>query len=293
MQKDRAQADGRPVHEDEFPGRRDAPQTAQFPVHLTGDPGPIDAAFGFLDTAFPVLHQRRIDKPRPVVEDLDHLQAEVGEAPGLVGADRQVLVLVAQSPVEVDDGADETRLEDPDTAEIDQVDGAVRAHRIIAQVGVAVNDAVVIERQVPGMEHVHGDGVAGGAAVIDKRHQRRALQPVHGQQAVGRQLRHRLRYDNAGVVLQHVGIERHVVGFAPVIQFLVQPVRQFGMDFRRVDGPVVTPVEGEDQFQLPEVGLHRRSHGRVLQLAGQVQPVMADRPVHLSEGGGGRRLSVE
>ena len=61
----------------------------------------------------------------------------------------------------------------------------------------------------------------------------------------------------------------------------------------RVDRLVVAPVDGEDQFELLQVGLDRRAHVGVLELAGEVGAVVAHRPVHLAQGGGGRGACLE
>ena len=74
-----------------------------------------------------------------------------------------------------------------------------------------------------------------------------------------------------------------MTGFAVVIQLLAQAGRQFGVDLARVDGPVVSLVDGEDQFQLLEIGLDGGAHVRVLELAGEHPTVAAGRLVHLAE----------
>ena len=82
--------------------------------------------------------------------------AQVAEAPGLIGMDGQVAVVGAQGVVEVDDPLHEARREDPDAAEIEQVDRIVgRPDRIVPQVRVTVDHPIVVERHVPGTEHVH------------------------------------------------------------------------------------------------------------------------------------------
>jgi len=117
-----AEADGGAVHEHELAGRRDPADAAEFAMHLAGDAGTVDGVAVLLDRLNPVLHQRCIEEPRPVVEDVDQFPAEVLEAPGLVGMDLEFLVVVTKGLVKVDDGADERRLEHPDTPEIQQVD---------------------------------------------------------------------------------------------------------------------------------------------------------------------------
>src|SRR3546814_20481774 len=52
-----------------------------------------------------------------------------------------------------------------DAAEVEQVHGSVRPHAVVAEVRVAVDDAVTVERHVPGPEHIVGDAVA----LLDRR----------------------------------------------------------------------------------------------------------------------------
>src|SRR3546814_2195191 len=81
-------------------------------------------------------------------------------APDAIGLHRQLRVVALERKVEVDDAFHEERREDADAAEVQQVHGAVGTDRVVPEMRVAVDDAVVIEGHVPGTEHVHGHGVA-------------------------------------------------------------------------------------------------------------------------------------
>ena len=73
-------------------------------------------------------------------------------------------VVVQEALIEIDDAADEARMEDADAAIVEEVDAprlaAVREHRVIAEMRVAVDDGGVAERVPPGLEHGDGKPVA-------------------------------------------------------------------------------------------------------------------------------------
>ena len=156
-----------------------------------------------------------------------------------------------------------------------------------------MEDAVFVEWHVPGTEHVAGDGIAIVHVLVDEAEQRLAVEPGHAQEPVGAQVQQRFGNIHAGLVRKHSGVDRDVPGLAIVIQLLAQTRRQFGVDVGRVDGAVVTAVDGEHQLELLEVRFDRRGHVRVLQLAGQPSAVVGGRPVDLSQRGGGGGLVLE
>ena len=81
----------------------------------------------------------------------------------------------------------EARREHPDAAEIEQVDGAVRRHGVVAEMRVAVDHAVIVERHVPDAEHAQRDLVAHAERrLLGEFEDRRAVEPGHRQQAPGR-----------------------------------------------------------------------------------------------------------
>ena len=82
-------------------------------------------------------------------------------------------------------------------------------------------------------------------------------------------------------------------GLALVIEFLAQSVGDFGMDLGGGDGAVVALVETHRQLQLAQIGFDRRGHVRVLQFAGERGAVEGFGPVHLTERGGARCISLK
>src|SRR5688572_17742818 len=93
-----AKTDGGAVHQDELARRRDAAEAAELGMDLGRDRPAIGGAAALLDRPRPVLHQGRIDEAGPEVEDVDDLAVQPLEAPAPVGADRQLLVTVAERP---------------------------------------------------------------------------------------------------------------------------------------------------------------------------------------------------
>ena len=75
-------------------------------------------------------------------------------------------------------------------------------------------------------------------------------------------------------------------GLALVIQFLAQPSGDLGMDVAGGDRSVVALVETHCEAQLPQIGLHRRTHIRVLQFAGEKHAIQRCRAMHLAQRGG-------
>ena len=55
---------------------------------------------------------------------------------------RQRAVIILQRFIEIDYALDETRVEHADAAEIKQIDRTIGPHRIIAEMGIAMDDAV-------------------------------------------------------------------------------------------------------------------------------------------------------
>src|SRR5438132_9193855 len=103
--------------------------------------------------------------------------------------DGEIAVVALQRMVEIDDAAHERGREDPDAAEIEQVDGAVRCGGVVAKMRIAMNDAVMVERHVPHPEHSQGSLVAHcKRCPLYKIEDRHSFEPGHRQQATGRKV---------------------------------------------------------------------------------------------------------
>ena len=126
VQEHRAQADRRPVHEDKGARRRDAAEAAQVAMHVVDQVLPVGAGFrALLDHPGAVVEQRAVDKARPAVQHVDQLVRQIAEPPEAIRLDRQFAVVALQRVIEVDHALDEARRENPDAAEIEQIDGAL------------------------------------------------------------------------------------------------------------------------------------------------------------------------
>ena len=64
-------------------------------------------------------------------------------------------------------------------------------------------------------------------------------------------------------------IEPDVLRLALIVELLAQPRPDLLGDLARIDGRVHAPVEREDEGELLEIGLDRRIHVGILQLAGE------------------------
>ena len=299
MQEHGAEAHGGAVHEDELARHGDAAVLLQRLVDLESL---LAAVLAGLDAvghrADAVVEDRPVDEAGPDVQRVDQRLAEVLEAPGLVGVDDARLIVRAQALVEVDHARHELRREDADAAVVEQVDPrhlvvALAPHRVVAEVGVAVDHAVMAEGHPPGLEHRDGDAVTHLQRLVLEGEELAAVEPFHGEQAVGRQLRIDLRHPHLIDVVEHQPVEGGVLGFAPVVQLLAQAGADLLDGLARVDGRAHAPLDGEQHLELAEVRLDRRGHVGILQLAGQRRAGEGGRAVHLAERGRGGGLEVE
>ena len=202
----RAEADRGAVHQHELARRRHPADLAQPPLHVEHHAAPLAARVGLLDQARPVLEQRRVHERGPEVERLDHLVAQILEPPGPIRVHRQVLIAGLERPVQVDHALHQARPEHADAAEVEQVDAEIRPGGVVAEVRIAVDHRVVVERHVPGAEQVVGDAVAHLDRRVLELEQRAPVQPAHGQQTPGRELAQHLGHVHLGLVPQHVGV---------------------------------------------------------------------------------------
>ena len=85
VHEDRSEADGGPVHEDEFARWRHRAETAQFGMDAFRHVAAIDAAIMLVNAARLVFQQRAIDEMRPAIEHIDHLVIEALESPAFIG----------------------------------------------------------------------------------------------------------------------------------------------------------------------------------------------------------------
>src|SRR6266436_3264836 len=102
----------------------------------------------------------------------------------------QSLIAPEQTMVEVDHAADEFRRKNADAAVVEQVDSLRRAvlheRRVVAEMGVAMDDAEPAERLPPRFEHRNRDAVARRDRVALARQQLVAFEPVEREETLRR-----------------------------------------------------------------------------------------------------------
>src|SRR5579863_2399929 len=154
-----AEADGRPIEKHELAGHhKSAALGAQRPHDLAKFLAPVFARTDPVGRgAHAVVEDRPAKKPGPDVHGLARPAAEPGETPHLVSLGDPRLVAGLEPAVEFDHAEHEARREDAHAAVVEQVDAvdgppAGPRDRIIAEMRIAVNDAVAEERAPPRIE---------------------------------------------------------------------------------------------------------------------------------------------
>ncbi len=182
------------------------------------------------DGADPVLEHRAIDEVRPDVQNVDELVGEAGEAPGLVSVHGERAVVVEEAVIKIDHALNEFRREGPHAAIVEQVDAGglaacILEHRVVAEMRIAVDHAVMAERVPPGAEHGARDGVALLQRPVRVVEQPAPIEPSHGEEAPRRQLRQDVRHTNDGIVLEDDAVEPRVLGLELVVELFAQARR--------------------------------------------------------------------
>ena len=100
---------------------------------------------------------------------------------------------------------------------------------------------------------------------------------------------------DADVRVAGVGGGESLLGgsFQPVIEFLSHPLPQFGEQRLDVQARHERAEKPREAAQLVDIADQRPGRARVLDLDGNLAPVVPDGSVHLADGGCGRRLVVE
>ena len=84
-----------------------------------------------------------------------------------------------------------------------------------------------------------------------------------------------------------------MLGLAPVVELLANALADLLGDLGGVDRRIHAAVDGEHPFELLQVGLDRRLHVGILQLAGQLRAGVGAGAMHLAERSGRRRMMLE
>ena len=301
-QERRADSDRRTVHEHEFARDREIGPLRAQRLHHGGDLAPaVFAGFDAVgDGANAIVERWPANESRPDVHRLNRLAREVLEPPKLIGVDDARGIVGLEREVKLDDAADEARRENPDAAvveEIDRLDTArlARTRRddgIVAEMRVAMDDAVTQEGAPPRLEQQRRNmGAALGRSRLELQ-QLRAIEPFQREQALCRKFGEDARHAHLGAVGEHVGVEPRDLGFAFVIQFLAQPRRDLARNLSGVDRGAHAAAERKQHVQLRQVRFDCGGHFGILQLAGDGVAPQRHRAVNLAERGrrGGREV---
>ena len=92
---------------------------------------------------------------------------------------------------------------------------------------------------------------------------------------------------------QHLPVQRKILRFMGIVEFLAQPVGEFAVNLTGIDRLVEARIQPEHQVELAEVRLHRARHVGILQLGRDAPPVERGRAVNLPERRRSRRLMLE
>src|SRR5665213_438062 len=189
MEEGGAQANGGAVHEHELAGDGHRTLALQGLLDLEGfAPAVSPGAHSVGDGAHPVIEQGSVDEPGPDAEYVDEIVREPVEAPGPIGLDLALAVAGDHRPVELYHPVDEGRREDPNAAEVEEIEPVgVAGEAVVAQMRVAVDHPEPDQRRPPSFEEDLGDAVAGRLVGPDEGLEAAPLQPVHGQKPAGGQ----------------------------------------------------------------------------------------------------------
>src|SRR6476660_9502126 len=121
------------------------------------------------DGAHAIVEEGAVYEPRPNVERFDQITVEAAKTPGLVGVHDQGLIALKQPVIEIDHAADELGRKNANTAVVEEIDPPRltigHEDRVIAEMRIAVDDAVPAERIPPSLEHRGREPVADLKAV--------------------------------------------------------------------------------------------------------------------------------
>ena len=158
---------------------------------------------------------------------------------------------------------------------------------------IAVDDAKAAERKPPGGEHRGRQPVAHGKRIVLVRQHLGTVEPIEREQPAGRQFRPRARHAHDVDVGEHFAVQRHMLGFAPVVELFAHAGADLLADLGGVDCGIKAAADREQPFELRQVGLDRGLHVGILQLASERRAVERAGAMHLAERGRGGRLMLE
>src|SRR5262249_8726970 len=129
---------------------------------------------------------------------------QVLEAPNFIGVRDLVHIAGLKPSVKSNDTLEEARRENADATEVQEMETfGVFGERVVSQMRIAVDDAVMRHRSPPGFNQQFGDAIARFLYLLQPVHQPAALKPRHRQQTLGRKLFERLWRSDPSLGRQH------------------------------------------------------------------------------------------
>src|SRR6266849_7897292 len=172
--------------------------------------------------AHPIFQKRTVDEPGPDIERLDHFAAQPPKSPGFVCVHDEVIIALEQPAIEINDATHEFHCKEADAAIVEQIDSRRPAadleHRIVAEMGIAVDHPVTTERPPPCREHGCAEEIARCEIVILMREQSVAVEPIESKEAAGGELGPYPRHANLLDIGKHRAVKRGVPGFTAVVE---------------------------------------------------------------------------
>src|ERR1700677_2978245 len=196
-QKRAAEADRRALEKDKFARHRQATALGLQSAHHLADLA--SAVFRRLDAvgggAHAIVENGATHETRPHGHRLGHAGGEPRKAPHLEGVHDASLVVRLKRPIELDHAVHEPWRKNAHAAVIEQIDAIDptlaalkrRRDRIVAEMWIAVNDAVAQERAPPRLEQADGNGAARFLRRGLEGGERLAVEPFHREQSPRRQ----------------------------------------------------------------------------------------------------------
>jgi hypothetical protein len=92
---------------------------------------------------------------------------------------------------------------------------------------------------------------------------------------------------------EHHLVERRELGFAAIIELLANARADLRRNLARIDRRPHAAMERKENVEIGEIGLDRRGHVRILQLAGKPLAIERNSAMDLAERRGGGRMRIE
>ena len=134
--------------------------------------------------ANPVIEQGCENESGPHIHGPHEFGRYRAKSPSSIGFCRQHVVSGLQCAVEIDHARDKMNRECSHAAKVKKIDAAVRAHRVVAEMGVSMNHAVSGKRAPPRLEKRGAYPVPGRLRRLFEINDWSAFEPCHRNQTI-------------------------------------------------------------------------------------------------------------